>query len=65
MGEIIIKVPGDVKEVFEITDESKIKALFGFLKNENMKLKKLIDSITPENLHKEIDWGGVSGEEEW
>jgi antitoxin component of MazEF toxin-antitoxin module len=51
--------------VFEITDESKIKALFGFLKNENKELKKLIDSITPENLHKEIDWGGVSGEEEW
>ena len=66
MGKIIIKIPGDVREVYEITDELKVKALFKFLKNKRKdKLKELLDSITSENLHEEVDWGEPRGKEVW
>jgi len=28
-------------------------------------LKELLEQITPENLHHEVDWGKRSGKEEW
>ena len=66
MGKIIIKIPGDVREVYEITDELKVKSLFKFLKNNRKdKLKELLDSITSENLHEEVEWGEPCGKEVW
>jgi hypothetical protein len=46
MGEIIIKVPGDIKEVFEIKNELKLQKLFDFLKKEEIENKKaIIESV--------------------
>jgi antitoxin MazE len=28
-------------------------------------LEKLLEQITPENVHGEVDWGGKVGKEEW
>jgi len=46
MGEIIIKVPGDIKEVFEIKNELKVQKLFDFLEKEEIENKKaIIESV--------------------
>lgn len=29
------------------------------------RLEKLLNRITPDNVHREVDWGKESGEEEW
>jgi antitoxin MazE len=33
--------------------------------NRKKQLEKLLEQITPENLHSEVDWGEKSGREEW
>ena len=33
--------------------------------NRKKQLEKLLEQITPENLHREVDWGRKSGKEEW
>ena len=33
--------------------------------NRKKQLEKLLEQITPENLHSEVDWGKKSGKEEW
>jgi len=33
--------------------------------NRKKQLEELLEQITPENLHGEIDWGKKSGKEEW
>jgi len=38
--------------------------IFFFMQKQNT-LKKLIDGITPENIHKEVSWGEPRGEEIW
>jgi len=32
---------------------------------EGSSLKELLERITPENLHSEVDWGKSEGKEEW
>ena len=46
MGEIIIKVPGDIKEVFEIKNELKVQKLFDSLEKEEIENRKaIIESV--------------------
>ena len=46
MGEIIIKVPGDIKEVLEIKNELKVQKLFDFLEKEEIENRKaIIESV--------------------
>ena len=33
--------------------------------NKKKQLEKLLEQITPENVHSEVDWGEKSGKEEW
>ena len=33
--------------------------------NKKKHLEELLNQITPENLHAEVDWGVKSGKEEW
>jgi len=33
--------------------------------NKRRQLEELLKQITPENVHREIDWGEKSGKEEW
>jgi len=33
--------------------------------NRKRQLEKLLEQITPENVHSEVDWGKKIGKEEW
>ncbi|MCX6799933.1 MAG: AbrB/MazE/SpoVT family DNA-binding domain-containing protein [Candidatus Falkowbacteria bacterium] len=53
---------GALVQIFEDKNYIIIKPL---IKASKINLKSFVTQITPENLHKSIDWGGTNGKEIW
>lgn len=66
-----IRIPREMLETLQISegDEVELKVEEGVLKvrpvNPKLTLESLVAQITPENCHKELDWGKPVGNEVW
>ncbi len=67
---LAVRIPSAFAKEIGLSPDTKVE-----LKIENNKLviipdkkehlEKLLEQITPENVHSEVDWGGKVGKEEW
>ena len=67
---LAVRIPSVFAREIDLSPNTKVE-----LKIENNKLviipdkkeqlEKLLEQITPENVHGEVDWGEKSGREEW
>ena len=65
---LVVKLPQNLVKHFKLKEGTKVE-----IRIENGKivlmpkqsLKDLIEKITPENLHSEVDWGEKKGNEVW
>ena len=48
-----------------LVTETKTGVSIEVVKNQTRTLAQMIKSITPANLHKEVDWGAPVGKEVW
>lgn len=65
-----IKLPKDISEKFDLKDGKQVdininQILENKVKSNSNELQILLDKITPENNHNEIDFGGNIGNESW
>lgn len=68
-GGLAVRIPEDVAEQMGLCDGAAIQIETtgdgSTLRRQAYDLKTLVDQITPENLHEEIDWGSPQGKEVW
>lgn len=69
---LAIRIPSQIADELQLQDASIVSFSsdkFGFyahpVENRRPSLEELVDKITPENIHPEIDWGKPKGKEVW
>ena len=68
-GGLAVRIPEDVAEQLGLCDGAPIEIETtddgSTLRWDLPDIEELVNKITPENLHKEIDWGPPQGKEVW
>ena len=66
---LAVRIPSAFAKELGLAPNSKVKMKFEngklVIEPKRQTLEELLSQITPQNLHKEVDWGDKVGKEEW
>lgn len=68
----VIRIPSSVIQDLGLSENSSVQIVSNGVvatiqpkKRKKISLDELVAAITPDNIHKEVDWGGPIGKEIW